>query len=632
MARRLRKVPITVYVPAVYPQAGRAAYCETTRRLVGYTSPGGVTPVGNTGGGQLVYTPPDPLNPLSPGTWGLVPNLGPFGTPTSVGVPRDSVLRPRYVYTETCYTEIPAREGAPARVTTNSGTGWNAGAISFRPVPAFGYVRGRMLPTLVATQFGLADVYFNYSYGYMPHSFVCRLGEWAVVESGVTKANGALPDRALLEIQRRGGIVAYRVNGSDVHTSEVPSSGTVYAASLLYSIGDGVDDAAIGTLGQTIRFSDQTPSARFVGSDVADFASMVGAAPSIVLEATAEPVFGVLRFFGALPIARAIGSDRHVVTMRAAAPAYRLRSEASKPERQLTQMVAVLPPLAMQALVQSGTSTRLSADLPKPLFVGADIGDLAIMRGEAPLSLLLTAYEPYMPAGEIDGMDSLVAFDVSSLESALVLVAMDSLELGSSAELLIITQLVGMDSLRFADTASLGQLVEMLAIERVAINSSTATAKKEAIQYAVNIATGALSVYQGFDFQGFAHVGQDTYGWKPDGLYRIGAELDDGELIQALVDFGTSDFGSSFVKRAEYAYLGVRTDGQCYLRVVMDEGTERVYRVRGNDNMRRAQMARGVSGRQLSLQLEVADASFVEVDCLELVIGATQRRGFGARN
>lgn len=630
MARRLTKVPITVYVPAVYPVPGRPAYCETVRTLAGYTTANGQAPVGagSSGGGKIVYTPPDPLNPLSPGTWGLIPSLGSF---VIIGPVANSPLRPRYVYVEQCYPAVPGRAGSPARVDRNANSGWNAGARSIRPVSEFGYARGRMLPTLVATQFGLADVYFDHTYAYMPHSVVARTGEWSVVESGATVATGALADRALVEIRRAGGIVTYRIDGEVVHTSAVPSAGEVYAAALLYSLGDGVDDAAVGIINEQLRFTGSIPATRILAADVADLALMIGETPLPVLTSVARPLDGAVRFLGQLPAIRGIGSTRHVSLLNERTPRFSLQAVASRPERQLTQMAALLSPITLRAFAQSGASASLDASLPQFPFIAADRAGIAVMRADAPVSLVLYAVEAYMPAGQFDGTDSVIALDGSSLDSALLLLAMDSLDVSSSGDLFIVIDMVGMDSLSFSDTGSLGQLVEMLALERVAINSTTARAQREAIQYAVNIATGALSVYEGFDFQGFAHVGQDTYGWKPDGLYRIGASLDEGELIRALIDFGTSDYGSAFVKRAEMAYLGVRTDGQCFLRVAMDEGSERIYRVRGDD-MRRAKLGSGISGRSVSLKLELADASYAEVDSLELLIGVTQRRGFGTRN
>jgi hypothetical protein len=85
------------------------------------------------------------------------------------------------------------------------------------------------------------------------------------------------------------------------------------------------------------------------------------------------------------------------------------------------------------------------------------------------------------------------------------------------------------------------------------------------------------------------------------------------------------------VKRLDTAYLGVRTDGQVFVRVVADDGRERIYRAAGQANVRRSNLGKGVAGRYWNLKLELVDASFCEVDSIELSVGATIRRGFGLR-
>lgn len=67
----------------------------------------------------------------------------------------------------------------------------------------------------------------------------------------------------------------------------------------------------------------------------------------------------------------------------------------------------------------------------------------------------------------------------------------------------------------------------------------------ELLQYATNILTGAVTRYSGFGFAGFCAVGMDTYGWKTDGLYKVGAETDNGALISAIIDFAASDFDTT---------------------------------------------------------------------------------------
>lgn len=641
MPNRLTKVPVAVYVPAVPSVQGRAAYCVNAPVIVGYTSAGGGSLAGASGGSlsgsKLTYFPPNPYDTNGSGTWLSIPTPILDGSASGVRISTGmggytSQLKPRYETKTTCYPAIAAVPGSPARIDYQANSGWNSGARSREAIPPFGAFRGTMLSTLVATQFGLSDRFFSHTYAHMTHSIVARPGEWSIVERGITVATGTLPDLAILEIRRLGSTVVYLANDTELYTSTVPIAGEVYGAAMMYSLGDGVDSPSISTLEQVIRFSGFAPRWTLLASDSADHAFLNSTLPMATLAATGEPVYGVLRFSGEVPVARAVGADRHVVFMQAEGLPWALHATAGRPERQLTQLTALLPPAILSATAIAGTTASMVATMRSFPFIAADRTQVVFLKADLPMRLRLDAYEPYMPLNQFDGMDAAVAYDEAVLQSALLLIGMDSLEVSGTVELFMFLELFGMDSLELDSTASLGQLVELLAMEQVAVNSTASTAQRQALQYAVNIVSGALSVYEGFDFHGFASVARDTYAYRPDGVYRIGGSLDNGDLLQALIDFGTTDFASNLVKRAQMAYLGVRTDGQCFLRVRMDSGRERVYRVRGAENVRRSKLAEGVSGRSLSLALELVDASFVEVDSIEVIVGATQRRGFGVRN
>jgi len=188
--------------------------------------------------------------------------------------------------------------------------------------------------------------------------------------------------------------------------------------------------------------------------------------------------------------------------------------------------------------------------------------------------------EPYLPADEADGSDAMFLTDTAALESALVLVAHETLEIDAgAATLTIILDLAVSDGIAVSESASIGSIVELIAREELAVANTMTAARSQALQYAVNYLTGALVTYRQFDFDGFARSARSTYAWKKDGLYKVGGATDDGDLIEALIDYSTTDFDDAHVKRVSTAYLGVRTDGQCYLRVTADEGRTRVYKV-----------------------------------------------------
>ncbi|OLU22903.1 hypothetical protein BVH03_21870 [Pseudomonas sp. PA15(2017)] len=496
-------------------------------------------------------------------------------------------------------------------------------------MPNFGEFSGTLAASLVATQFGFGRRSYNHTYGAMTHSVVARQGEWTVVEQGATKARGSLPAQARVTVRREAGKVSYWINGNQVYISSVPIAGEVFGAALLYSLGDAVDAPSIKALAQVINVYAEAPRWRMLASD-APVAGVMADIPKPLLIAALRRIHGVSRFSALVPHPAMLAADRPIAIMSGVLPRARMRATLGFLERVPNQLVAIMPPPIVSMNLRSGGVLTVRARLPAIAALATD-RPLAYVRAAKPLVAYIRSGAPYMADGEYDGMDNVIAADSSQLDAALLLLGIDRLGIASSATLTIVLELSTMDAVRVASASSFGQMMELMAMDSVAVFSSTSTARHQAIQYAVNALTGAPTTYEGFDFQAFATVDGVTYGIRSDGLYRIGDATDNGELINALIDFGTSDFGDSHVKRAEMAYLGLRTDGQCYLRVRGDDGAERVYRVSGDGSVKRSTLAKGVAARNWSIQLEVADASYAEVDSFELLVGATQRRGSGYR-
>ena len=602
MTNRLTKPPKAVYVAAVPAVYGRAAYSYVRYEYVQFDSNGRPLPF---------Y--PDPV-------YGNF--VGVTSAPSRFNTPRRAVTY--------SVPAIIARAATPARVDYLGQAGWGAGAVSIKKVPLFGAFSGSIPRSVVATQFGLTDPRFNYTYGHMSHSLVIRADTWSVVERGVTVLSGAKTSGPIeVELVRRSSVVTYTVDGVDVYQSATPVAGDTYGAAMLFSLGDYVDAPEVRQLTQASELRLVVPAFR-IAAGAAAFGDL--RLPMWGISMTLSAWAGTNELSLVVPAPLLALGTRPYNFARLVAPAFSTRGVAGPPEQLPTSLLLFHPAPLLSATLLGGYSMALPLVVPAPLLIGADLGRLGFAKLQLPGLVRFNAYAPYMPPGQIDGTDSVVAGDTATLETAMVLLALDSLEASSiSASLVIVLELAAMDGLSVAEGFSLGSIVELLAMERVAINGVAASTQREAIQYAVNAATGALSVYSGFDFLGFASIRGETYGYKRDGVYRIGEP--NGELIDALIEFGTTDYDTAANKRIEQVYLGVRTDGACFVRVQVDRGRDRVYRVRGGDDtVQRATLAKGVSGRYWSLTLEITDASFAEVDSLEVLVGATKRRGFGARN
>ncbi|MNF00020.1 hypothetical protein D3C80_1987760 [compost metagenome] len=72
-------------------------------------------------------------------------------------------------------------------------------------------------------------------------------------------------------------------------------------------------------------------------------------------------------------------------------------------------------------------------------------------------------------------------------------------------------------------------------------------------------------------------------------------------------------------------YLGLDTDGEAVV-TLRNDGVDRAYRVIPRGPLMRADAARGVTGRQWNLTLEVVDATELTLDGVEQLVAVATRR------
>jgi hypothetical protein len=616
MANRIGKLPKLVYVPAVAPIAARAAYCVNVTTYLPYAeAPRKADKILTEDDPELSWVDyaDDPSEAYIRYTYGYYP------------------YAPATITNRICYPAITGRSGSPSRIDVLDSFSWDAGARSIAPIPESGYFRAELPFSPIGTQFGFS--YRGFASSGLPemtHSLVARRAFYTIVESGVVvHGPAALPASAQVELRRTSGVVSYRINGTEVYESGTLSSGETYGAALLYSTGDFADSPEIGEVEVPIAFAAEFPGLVAAISDVADYSAALLEAPTLLVIAVLDAVEGDMQFSGVLPAMRAgISSTGSAAWVNESLPALSLRASLGVIEEIPSHFIAALPPPIFSASLHTGAELSLSISL-RPAFVASDDPSYSFVDSELSMTRLIRALEPYLPADEIDGSEGIVARDVHTLESAMLLVGLDSLEVGGTASITIILELAGMDSLSLSDEMTLGSIVEMLAIEQVSIMSHAGAARQQALQYSVNYLTGALTTYQDFDFTGFTHHEGAAFAWRADGLYRLGTEGE--ETMRLLADFGATDYGEAKIKHAVTGFVGVRADGQCYLRIAADDGIERVYSLAGTGNQRRARLAKGVESRFWNVRLELEDASFATIDNIELEVGVAQRRSASRR-
>jgi len=628
MANRLQKLQKLVYVPAVPAIQAQAAYCVTKMVDQSYS-------------GLQAGQPSSPPAQPSVYLWRVSVDDGSYdaaygGLPAGYsGVKSSSSYSPyapAQVPVKTCYPAIMGRAGAPARTDAFDNFGWNAGARSITPIPDSGFVTAVLPPSPFGVQLGLIGRSPSYYYSEMAHSLVVRHDALTIVEYGTVVAGPfVVPASVSVRIQRSAGEVSYWAAGAKLYTSSEASAGEAYAGAVLYSVLDYADNPVIGEVIAPISFTVAMPSLVSAIGEV-DYNAALTVLPALQLTAVLEAVQGLIKCGVELQgLALAVSESALAQWVNSTMPALSLRAELVNAEVIPDNFTGLTAPLTLTASLRDGGAIYFSADI-NLAFAVSETSSIMTVNAILPVVPQLIAVSPYLPADTAEGSDAAVLADWGSLESALLLIAIDSLDIGSSASLVMVLELAGMDSLSIGEHASFGSIITLLAMEQVAVMSHASSARQQALQYAVNYMTGALTTYHDFDFAGFTSNAGRAFAWNASGLYRLGVERDSGEVISALVDFGATDYGDSHIKHAELAFVGVRTDGECYLRLTADDEAERVYSLVGGGNLKRAQLAKGVTSRYWNVRLELTDASFVTIDSVELEVGVTQRRSFNRRS
>lgn len=146
--------------------------------------------------------------------------------------------------------------------------------------------------------------------------------------------------------------------------------------------------------------------------------------------------------------------------------------------------------------------------------------------------------------------------------------------------------------------------------------------------WVINADTGAVSRYEGYEFNSFAKIGQGYYGMKEDGLYLL--DKGDGVVesdVFAAVSLGKQTFGTSARKRISNVYVSGRSETRMQLRVLAGD-EEYVYAARASaENMQtqRIDTGKGLVANYLEFDL-INEGGEFEVDSIEFAVTPTSRR------
>lgn len=529
-----------------------------------------------------------------------------------------------------CYPEIPTIPAVPAEINNDTKTGWNAGAISNDSYKGDCEFSFDVPEGIVGCISGLSDGTNKKQYSHIAHGFLFMTDDdghlnVSIIESGAIKQslwiNYYYRPRYIVRVIDDN--VYYLIAYSDdygtwyetQYISQCTIRGSIYAEALLYMVNDYVDNPEFIRLGNKLnnKLTLKTGLTNRTDNQVSGLFSI-------------DSIFSTENYFYN-PVALFTGQFVDRSCFLSVMPLQSNFVADNTPQIQVGSLFSPIPlPLQMPSLLINGGKGELAVS---PIAIGCFMSDQQCY-GEmkvTPLPALINRLTSQVEqADQIEHQEYLITQFSQGIDHAVFILFTEKLLVDHTIELGLVIQLDGQEQITLQDDISFNGIIELLIQEKIKLLTKATPANQQQYQYAVNATNFALSLYDNFDFIAFARCHGETYGIKPDGLYRLTGGTDNGQPITAEIDMGAKDWGVPNSKRVSSAYLGIRTDGEAYLKVVVDDRYTNIYRFEQAQSQARSFMAKGVTGRYWRMKLTLDEASFAELDSMEFDVGLSQRR------
>lgn len=604
-------------------------------------------------------------------------------SPDSVGQGADSVryapMSPAEAYA------VYNRNVATASFKTNPRYYWNWSIYCMPAIPPAPYVAGYNYVDMRKGWNAAADSIFNstgdftfvFDYDRFPVGVIVGVAPYpskgtlpSTVTAGVYLRDGVIEvlaagqvvgtapyvpsDSPLVTVARRGDTTVVTVGDWRAELLGVPAGQPAQIRTLLFLAGDYIDNPrflteVVGKARGAVGFTHSVPdrarargrvgfrmakmeargSAAFMGraSGILDYSARAKGTAGFegrVLKpgATGQVTLPGLQIYGGLAGAWPVGSAR------ARLPALAVEADGGYNVPTVVGGAVAIPGLLVSGDLKVGAIASGDLMLPGFTSVGADYP-----YGQATVTLpalQVFGTDPDMPEGNVRMYEGVVAAASMRADGLLYAVINSELGVGSTITFALLLDVAVYDSLLLQDNMSFAATLEVALRSGLRISDQASrggwpdkNAHYAAVQYATNVLTGAVTRFEGFNFSGFTSVGQHTYGVAPDGLYAIEPNQDP---IDAIVEFATIGSESLAVKALQYVYVGLATDGDVYVAARGDDGVERMYRARRNDDTYRTATGKGIRSRQWTVRLELVNATRATLEGVEWIAPATARR------
>ena len=174
------------------------------------------------------------------------------------------------------------------------------------------------------------------------------------------------------------------------------------------------------------------------------------------------------------------------------------------------------------------------------------------------------------------------------------------------------------------------QLANLLEYVRITNHYYTkgGSSDEATITYVVNEGNETTR-YEHWPFESYAAFKGMYLGCCADGVYVLSGDNDDGEPIEAMINFGKQSFGSANYKRVPYVYASLAGDGDVYLQVSYNEDEQYMYPARKVDEYNataRFDLGRGIKANYLTFELYNENGSKFDLRNLWIYLTELSRR------
>lgn len=513
----------------------------------------------------------------------------------------------------------PAVPSVPERRVVSPPPGWNGYARSIR-----GFVDGvaefKVSANVAGVVLGLAPVSSPTSgYAHIPAGFLFTGGQ--VRNKRTNVSYGAFSSSDTFSIRKRGDSVELMQEGGVLATEDeiYPLGQTVYLSAALYSPQDNVFDPEMTPMyyGSSNAL---LPGLAAFGGDVASASALavLGGLATVSGQYSARAESRIRGMSG-------FAADRPLASGRATLVGISTTSyDVPWDIVPNNEALSLMSPLTSSGIMLSGGVGSAQAQLPGISGLAADRPYAAASNRLAGLSARSFDFSQ-----DLGFMFDVIGFG-AGISSQIVVNASASFGVGVDFDISA-TETVDEDVL-----VTVGLSVPMTV-------STIETADARSIfwfdvpmdvpgafvdTWVVNTASGGSTRYDNYPFESVANIGGYLVGVSDAGIFELSGDSDDGDPINARVDYGLQRFGSGNLKRLEQIYLGIKSTGQMYVKVTA-EGASYTYPLRDFSEYMQTQRVtpgKGMRATYFGFELGNTLGSDFELSSFSTLVAETARR------